>query len=539
MRTRTALFGLGAAALAAPACTVIEWNFYFVEVVSTSTTSGSTTSTTFCVPGATQACYGGPAGTEGQGICKAGVQACAMDGTSWGACVGEVLPRTEDCATPEDEDCDGQAPPCKGKLLWAKGYGDGAAQVARSVTFDAAGNIYVGGFYRGTIDFGGGPLANPEPSSGNAFVVKLDASGAHLWSKGFGGTGNQEVKSVALDKSGNALVVGAFEDTIDFGGGPLTVASGDSGAFLAKLDPSGAHLWSKVAGTVAEARSVAADAAGNVFATGMFAGTIDFGGGSLTSDLTDAFVVKLDPSGAHLWSLNFSSGGGQEGVSVAVDGAGNVVVAGSFWDAVDLGGGPITTNAGSSVFVGVLDPNGGHLWSEGYGTAGDVGWTRVAVDAAGNLLIVGSFDGTIDFGGGPMTSAGGKDLFLVKLGADGSHVWSKHLGDGADQAWASVAIDAAGNVVVVGSFAGAVDFGGGPLASAGGDDIFVAKLDPSGEHLWSKRIGNAGEDGAEAVGVDAAGNACVAGYFSGTVDFGGGPLASGGASDIFVAKFSP
>lgn len=542
--TKIPLLALPAAAMLA-SCTTIYFDFTIytdggtTSITTTTSSTSSTTATTLCTPGTTQPCYDGPAGTEGVGLCKAGTQTCAVDGASWGTCEGKVLPTPEDCATPEDEDCDGKAPPCKGKLLWAKGYGDSAAQVARSVVVDAAGNIYVAGFYRGTVDFGGGPLANPEPSSSNAFLVKLDPSGAHLWSKGFGGTGSQEAKGVAVDASGNVLVVGSFEDTIDFGGGPFTVPSKSSGAFLVKLDAAGNHLWSKAAGTVAEARSVAADTAGNVFATGMFAGTIDFGGGPLTSDFTDAFLVKLGADGAHLWSLHFSDKGGQEGMSVAVDGADNVVVAGSFWGAVDLGGGPITSNAGSSVFVGLLDPNGGHLWSKGYGTTGDVGWTRVALDGTGNLYLVGSFDGTIDFGGGPMTSAGGRDLFLAKLGHDGTHTWSKRFGDAADQAWASVAVDGSGNVVFVGAFAGSVDFGGGPLASAGQDDIFIAKLDPSGEHLWSKRFGNTGPDGAEGVAVDGAGNVVTAGYFSGSVDFGGGPLACAGEADSFIAKFGP
>ncbi|MBI4704729.1 MAG: SBBP repeat-containing protein, partial [Deltaproteobacteria bacterium] len=84
-----------------------------------------------------------------------------------------------------------------------------------------------------------------------------------------------------------------------------------------------------------------------------------------------------------------------------------------------------------------------------------------------------------------------------------------------------------------------VDFGGGPLVSAGSNDIYVLKLNPSGQHLSSKRFGSSGQDYGQAVALDANGNALVTGYFSGTVDFGGAPLTSAGSTDIFVLKLAP
>src|SRR5262245_12873843 len=76
-----------------------------------------------CIPEATTSCYDGPPGTEGQGICKAGLRTCGANGT-YGPCIGQVMPKKENCATPQDEDCDGLAPPCKGTPLWSKHYGD-------------------------------------------------------------------------------------------------------------------------------------------------------------------------------------------------------------------------------------------------------------------------------------------------------------------------------------------------------------------------------------------------------------------------------
>ena len=82
----------------------------------------------------------------------------------------------------------------------------------------------------------------------------------------------------------------------------------------------------------------------------------------------------------------------------------------------------------------------------------------------------------MDFGGGQLVSAGSRDTFVVKLDASGDHQWSKSFGDADEQSSASVAVDGAGNVLITGYFSGFVDFGGGPLVCAGVRDVFVAKL---------------------------------------------------------------
>jgi hypothetical protein len=199
---------------------------------------------------------------------------------------------------------------------------------------------------------------------------------------------------------------------------------------------------------------------------------------------------------------------------------------------VDFGGGPLTSGGGYDGFVAKLDPAGNHLWSKGVGDARG----HVTTDAAGNVLVGGAFEGSVDFGGGPLVSAGGYDVFVAKLDPAGNHLWSKHFGEGGQQACDGVATDASGNVLVIGDFNGPLDFGGGPLANAGFDDVFVAKFDPTGNHLWSKRFGDWSEEEGHGVATDAAGNALVTGVFEGTVDFGGGPLTSAGGHDVFVAK---
>jgi hypothetical protein len=207
---------------------------------------------------------------------------------------------------------------------------------------------------------------------------------------------------------------------------------------------------------------------------------------------------------------------------------------GYFSGTVDFGGGPLTSAGGDNIFLAKFDASGTHLWSQGF--RNQWGYS-VALDSSGNVVMTGFFVDTVDFGGGPLTSAGGQDIFLAKFDTNGTHLWSQGFGDGSDQIGQSVAFDPSGNVVMTGSFWGNVDFGGGPLTCAGWSDIFLAMFDASGTHLWSQGFGDASIQFGRSVAFDPSGNVVMTGEFQGTVDFGGGPLTSAGWSDIFLAKF--
>jgi hypothetical protein len=163
------------------------------------------------------------------------------------------------------------------------------------------------------------------------------------------------------------------------------------------------------------------------------------------------------------------------------------------------------------------------------------------VDSTGNVFLTGSFQGSMQVGNQTLQSAGGSDVFLAKLDAGGNPQWAKSFGNAADQAAYAVATDAAGNVVLTGGFVGSINFGGTTLQSAGLDDVFVAKLDPDGNHLWSGSAGDAAEQDGYAIAVDPSGNVIVSGIFSGSVDFGNGALTNVPPTDaaMFLVKFAP
>lgn len=287
---------------------------------------------------------------------------------------------------------------------------------------------------------------------------------------------------------------------------------------------------------------VAVNATGRVGLVGSFSGSITLGGNTLTSASPTTFVGELDAAGKPLWGNSISvipSG-------IAMDAGGNVVLCGYVNGAVDLGGG-VLTNVGENetAFVAKYDPTGKYMWAKAFGIGDTSLAAAVAIDGSGNVIVAGGFTGNADFGGGTITSAGGvggqSDIFVLKLDASGGFLWNKQFGDQLDQAAAGVAVDPGGNVVVTGGFFGSVDFGGGKLFNGGaaGSDVFAVKLDPSGKHLWSKRFGDVQSQNGTATGVSDGKSANLLGGFQGTIDFGGGPLTSTAGPttyDVFLAK---
>src|SRR5262249_39555561 len=146
----------------------------------------------------------------------------------------------------------------------------------------------------------------------------------------------------------------------------------------------------------------------------------------------------------------------------------------------------------------------------------------VVVDAAGVVTVTGTLRGAVDFGGGPLVSAGSADVFVARFDRAGRHVASVRAGDAAYQTASDVALDPTGNVLLAGGFQGILDLGPASHVNLSGIDVFVAKLDASGRALWSLAAGDASEQKAMAIASDGAGNVVVAGVFHGALDLGGG-----------------
>src|SRR5262249_45465456 len=188
------------------------------------------------------------------------------------------------------------------------------------------------------------------------------------------------------------------------------------------------------------------------------------------------------------------------------------------------------------VFVAKLDAAGAPVWSTSFGDDAVQTAVGVAVDGAGNVVVLGNFGGHFDVGGTRLDGhAGSDDVLLVKLDAAGHVLWARGWGDDAIQDGYDLAVDRDGNIVHVGGTSGKPDFGAGVLPAAGSLDIYVAKVDPSGATLWAKDLGAAGQSTCtRGVAIDGAGDVFITGIFKGSFDWGGGPIASVDGQDIFV-----
>ncbi len=374
---------------------------------------------------------------------------------------------------------------------WAKNF-PGSQNFDRALTVDGSGNVFTSGWLMGTNDFDPGPSTYNLTSSGpgiDIFISKLDSSGNFVWAKQIDGTGsgNTQTWKMATDVSGNLYLTGTYQGTHDFdpGTGVYNLSTGTNtmvNMFVLKLDPNGIFIWAKnMPGPTAYeyAYSIHVDLTGNVYTTGVFNGTADFDPGvgidSLTALNYDVFISKLDGNGNFLWAKNFGGIAMDESYSVSTDNSGNVYLTGEFNKVVDFDPGPgtFTMNAvyANNIFILKLTSSGNFIWAKqlmssqmpGGGTGG-VGWS-IATDPAGNSYSMGNFEGIIDFDPGPAVcsftcwSVVSQNIYILKLDPNGNFVWARQIGNsgGYNAQGFNLALDGSNNIYVNGNFTGVVD----------------------------------------------------------------------------------
>ena len=450
---------------------------------------------------------------------------------------------------------------------WTKSTGGVGYDYGYSIALDASGNVYTTGTFSGTVDFdpGAGTFNLTSAGGYEVFISKLDASGNFIWAKSIGGAGNEVGYSIVLDATGSVYTTGYFSGTVDFNPGAgtfsLTSVSNDD-IFISKLDASGNFIWAKSIGGAGYdyGISVVLDVSGNVYTSGYFFGTVDFDPGVGTFSLTsagsyDVFISKLDAFGNFIWAKNMGGANVDRGASITLDPSGNVYTTGYFSGTADFDPGVGTFNLISSasswdIFISKLDASGNFIWAKSMSGANNDLGNSVTIDATGNVYTTGYFSGTVDFdpgvGTNNLTSSGVADIFISKLDASGNFIWAKRIG-GSSSNWGSyIRLDPSGNVYTTGYFSGTTDFDPGTgnfnITSAGSQDIFISKLDVSGNFLWAKSMGGPGSDWGYSIALDISGNVYTTGYFSGTVDFDPGAsvfnLTAVGVSDVFVLKLN-
>jgi len=449
---------------------------------------------------------------------------------------------------------------------WAASMGGTGADSVFSITTDANGDVYITGYFEGTADFDPGVGTFNLISGGNRdiFVQKMDVLGNLIWAKSIGGTGNDKGSSIVVDAFGDIYITGAFQNIVDFDPGVGTTnitSAGGWDIFILKLDINGNLIWAHGYGSTSLFSSgdfgnaVSTDATGNVYVTGSFGETVDFDPGTGSSILTatnngSIFIQKFDLNGNLLWAKSTEGTGSTFGKSIDIDNSGNIYITGLFLQTVDFDPGTGTFNLtsqqtnGWDIFIQKLDANGNFNWVKAMNGNGLKLPNAITIDNSGNVYSTGDFFDSVDFDPGTGVTnftANFRDSYVQKLDVNGNLLWVKQIG--ADRSF-SIASDVSGNVYITGAFGGTVDFDPGSgvfnMTANGWDEVFLLKLDGSGNFAWAKSAGGTGSDLGKAITIDVSGNVYVTGSYAGLADLnpnaGVTNFTSNGSGDVFVIK---
>ena len=375
-----------------------------------------------------------------------------------------------------------------GKLVWARSLGGTADESVNDLAFDGSGNVYLGGAFRGAVDFD--PDANKSAigtaaDGGSGYVWKLNFFGNLFWARTIPGTSS--VSALAFDPQGGVAATGTFKGTIDFdptatGTTNLVTTNANGSAFVWRLGSTGTLAWAKglhTTGTI-EAPAVAVNGSGFVHVGGRLTGTADLDPADGTKAQVAAgtawapYVVKLSPQGTHVWSKAVRtvvqvSGAPNAITGIGVDSIGNVYAAGTYAGTLDFDPTSAATNLASASksvdgFVWKLGADGGFRWARGFGGAAPETISDLFVDQAGNTYTTGIFTGVGDFDPAPLSTvslvsgSGASDGYVLKLGPQGGLAYTRALGGGVSTTKpTSIWANGAGNIVIAGTFAGTAD----------------------------------------------------------------------------------
>jgi hypothetical protein len=432
---------------------------------------------------------------------------------------------------------------------WGKKIDGLGGDVGKGVAVDAAGNVYVTGYYNAVMTVDGVILPRPAGGTVAAFIIKFNTSGTAQWGKTIDATGEDVGNAVAVDTSGNVYVTGYYNTgavTVD----AVTLAApvGQAATYIIKFNTSGIAQWGKtIDGTGTDAgRGVAVDTAGNVYMTGYYStSAITVDGVTLPTPAGQAaYIIKFNTSGIAQWGKTIDGTGTEIGCGVAVDTSGNVYVTGYYAGAVTVDGVTLPTSDGTAAYIMKFNTSGTAQWGKKIdGTGTDVGY-GVAVDTSGNVYVTGNYTAaaiTVD----EVTLAApveGNAAYIIKFNTSGTAQWGKKIDGTGNDYGEGVAVDTSGNVYVTGYYqTGAITVDWITLAApAGTHAAYIIKFNTSGTAQWGKKIDGTGNDYGQGVAVDTSGNVYVTGYYFGnaiTVDGVTLPVPDAAGFAAFIIKY--
>ncbi|WP_345109862.1 hypothetical protein [Hymenobacter algoricola] len=354
---------------------------------------------------------------------------------------------------------------------------------------------------------------------------------------------------MATDAAGTVYVGGRFSGTVRIGTVELTSAGG-SDMYVGRWNGSAFDWVQQAGGPDNEELRALAVGPQGVYAAGYFSSAAaTFGATTITgAGSLDAFVAKITQSGSaasFTWARSLGGAGLDVVEGLAVAGS-TVYLTGSFSGSLAYGPRTYVSAGGSDIFLAALTDQGSTstpAWFTGLGAAGSDAGRGVAASGT-SVYLTGWFEGTMVVGTTVLSSTGSTDVFVSKftdLGTAPQPIWTRQAGGSQGQALTNTIAVEGSSVYVAGGVAGTAAFGPLSLTSAGLGDAFVAKLTDAGtsaDFIWAQRLGGAGNDVAFAIAARL-GAVYLAGQFEETAaGLGATVLTSAGRSDIFAARLT-
>jgi len=370
-------------------------------------------------------------------------------------------------------------------------------------------------------------------------------------------SGSSIVAAEKIDKQNNTYITGIFMGTVDFdpssGVRNLTSNSGSFDIYLAKYDTNGALVWAVSMGGAGTEQpdGIDLDSNGNVSLVGIYDTSFDADPGPGVSNLpnmggNDIFLINLDVNGNFLWAKSIGGSGTDLGNKIAIDSQGNRIIGGTFSGTLNIGSPALSTTGFSNGLAVKYDSLGNLIWAINLGQTGANGISGVTVDTNDNVILTGSFSGTVDYNplGVPhISTSASAAAFVAKYTPAGQLVWMQPINGNINGASINICADTNNNIYAIGPFSSTVTYNtGATITAAGSQDISFSKYAPDGTFQWGKDIGGSGAVTTNnGITISNDNNIYIAGYFTGNVDFDPSTnvalIKYHGQRDLFLVKY--
>lgn len=290
-----------------------------------------------------------------------------------------------------------------------------------------------------------------------------------------------------------------------------------------------------------EGHKIAEDKNGNILIAGSFIDTLEIQGTEIVSyGSNDAFFAKFDSEGLLLWIYAIGGEAGDVAHNISFDSDGNYYFGGSFHSPILYAFDTTIISCGCSEFgfIAKLSPDGDFQWIRGFMGDGAFIMSDLKVNSSDEIIFSGSFYLSAFLSSGTYYSQGVCDIFLVAYSTSGDEIWARTFGGPGMEAISGFDLTSDDQIMASGGFTQTLDMGAGAMVSSGNSDVFVSKLTNTGNIVWSLRAGGSLNDQANTLTLDSEENILISGFFNDTADFSPYEITSSGYEDLFLAKYN-